>query len=287
MPRQANAVLAEAAAPVATVQPRPQGRGFDPLRPVGILLLLAVWQALTGVVARSSLPTPLSVAIRIRQDFIHADQLSFYGLNTGLLDSMAYTATNVAAAVLMGAIVGAPLGLLTARFRLLRALVDPVLMTAGTIPIIVLAPFFLIWFGVDRISAMLLVAIFVTVILYVYAQRAADNIDPVYEDSAATLGASRARVVRDVLLPGTVPQILGGVRIALAGAWGLEAIAELMGAQYGIGKIVQLLAGATDVEGIFACLLVLGVVAVLCDVAAAWAIARLAAWNQPARTGAE
>jgi ABC-type nitrate/sulfonate/bicarbonate transport system permease component len=254
---------------------------------VGILLLLAVWQALTGVVARSSLPTPLSVAIRIRQDFIHADQLSFYGLNTGLFDSMAYTATNVAAAVLMGAFIGAPLGLLTARFRLLRALVDPVLMTAGTIPIIVLAPFFLIWFGVDRISAMLLVAIFVTVILYVYAQRAADNIDPVYEDSAATLGASRARVVRDVLLPGTVPQILGGVRIALAGAWGLEAIAELMGAQYGIGKIVQLLAGATDVGGIFACLLVLGVVAVLCDVAAAWAITRLAAWNQPARTGAE
>ena len=60
-----------------------------------------------------------------------------------------------------------------------------------------------------------------------------------------------------------------------------------MGAQYGIGKIVQVLAGATDVEGIFACLLVLGGVAVLSDVLAAWGIGRLAAWNQPARTGAE
>ena len=75
----------------------------------------------------------------------------------------------------------------------------------------------------------------------------------------------RGRIVRDILIPGTVPQILGGIRIALAGAWGLEAIAELLGAQYGIGKIVQVLAGATDVEGIFAALLVLGLAAVLFD----------------------
>ena len=101
----------------------------------------------------------------------------------------------------------------------------------------------------------------------------------------ATLGASRARIVRDILIPGTVPQILGGVRIALAGAWGLEAIAELMGAQEGIGKIVEVLAGATDVEGIFAALLVLGIVAVICDALAALAIARIAAWSVAARPG--
>src|SRR5262249_26961837 len=139
-----------------------------------------------------------------------------------------------------------------------RAVLDPILLTMGTIPILVLAPFFLIWYGVGRVSAVLLVAIYVAVILYVFAQRAADNLGPVYEASEYTLGATPGRVVRDILIPGTVPQILGGVRIALAGAWGLEAIAELLGAQYGIGKIVQVLAGATDVEGNFAALIVLG-----------------------------
>ena len=88
-----------------------------------------------------------------------------------------------------------------------------------------------------------------------------------------------------MLLPGTVPQILGGVRIALAGCWGLQAIAELLGSQYGIGKIIEVLAGATDVQGIFAALLVLGVVAVACDALAAFAIARIAAWSIAANPG--
>ena len=259
---------------------------IDPLGVFGLLILLAIWQALTAVLPPSSLPTPGAALIRIKQDFITAEELSFYGLpNTGLLGSMIYTATNVVIAVALGSIAGALAGLVTARFAMIRALLDPIMMTMGTIPILVLAPFFLIWFGVKRITAVLLVAIYVAVILYIFAQRAADNLDPIYEESALTLGASPRRIVRDILIPGTVPQILGGVRIALGGAWGLEAIAELLGAQYGIGKIVQVLAGATDVEGIFAALIVLGLVAVIFDELAAFAIARVAGWSLAARPG--
>ena len=259
---------------------------IDPLGVFGLLILLAIWQALTAVLPPSSLPTPWAALIRIKRDFITAEQLSFYGLpNTGLLGSMIYTATNVVIAVALGSVAGALAGLVTARFAMIRALLDPIMMTMGTIPILVLAPFFLIWFGVKRITAVLLVAIYVAVILYIFAQRAADNLDPIYEESALTLGASPRRIVRDILIPGTVPQILGGVRIALGGAWGLEAIAELLGAQYGIGKIVQVLAGATDVEGIFAALIVLGLVAVIFDELAAFAIARVAGWSLAARPG--
>ena len=93
-------------------------------------------------------------------------------------------------------------------------------------------------------------------------------------------------MIPDVLIPGTLPQILGGIRIALAGAWGLEAVAELLGAQQGIGKIIQVLAGSTDIQGIFAALLVLGVVAILFDALAAGSFAYATAWNLPARTGA-
>ena len=263
-------------------------RRLDVLGLLGLALFIVAWQLLTYVIPLFSLPHPLHVAQRIAEDFILAEYLSFYGLpETGLLDSMLYTATNVLIAVGLGATVGVVCGLVTARFDLVRAVIDPVLMTAGTIPILVLAPFFLIWFGVGRTSAVLLVAIYVAVILYVYAQRAADTLNPVYEEAAYTLGASPRRVVWDVLIPGTVPQILGGVRIALAGAWGLEAIAELLGAQQGIGKIVQVLAGSTDIQGIFAALLVLGVVAVVFDALAARFFAHAAGWSVAARTGGE
>jgi ABC-type nitrate/sulfonate/bicarbonate transport system permease component len=264
----------------------PANLRIDPLGLAGVVLLLVVWQLLTYVVPLFSLPPPLAVAGRIRDDFILAEELSSYGLPaTGLWSSIVFTGSNVLVAVAAGSIVGTIGGLITARFELARAVLDPILLTMGTIPILVLAPFFLIWFGVGRASAVLLVAIYVAVILYVFAQRAADNLDPVYEDSAYTLGATPRRVIRDVLIPGTVPQILGGIRIALAGAWGLEAIAELLGAQYGIGKIVQVLAGATDVEGIFAALLVLGLAAVLFDALAALLFSYLAAWSVAARAG--
>jgi ABC-type nitrate/sulfonate/bicarbonate transport system permease component len=285
-----EAMLTSATVPPTTARlpGRPMASDIDPLGLLGLLLLILIWQLMTTVLPPSSLPTPWSVVERIGHDFIRAEELSFYGLaDTGLLDSMIYTATNVLIAVALGSATGTLAGLVTARFHLVRAVFDPIVMTTGTVPILVLAPFFLIWFGVDRMSALFLVAIYVGVILYVFAQRAADNIDPVYEESAYTLGATRRRVVWDILIPATIPQILGGIRIALAGAWGLEAIAELLGAQYGIGKIVQVLAGATDMQGIFAALVVLGLVAVVFDGLAAFAVSRIAAWNLPARSGGE
>jgi ABC-type nitrate/sulfonate/bicarbonate transport system permease component len=278
-------VAAPAAPPLRAGRWRPGFRP-DPFRLLGIVLLVLAWSALTAVVPASSLPPPQNVARRLAADFFAAPELGYYGLgDASLLGSMLYTATNVVVAVALGGSLGSLAGLVTARFGLARAVLDPVVLTAGTVPILVAAPFFLIWFGTGRASSVILVTLYVAVILYVFAQRAADNLDPVYEDSARTLGAQPRDIVRDILLPGTVPAVLGGIRIALAGAWGLEAIAELLGAQEGIGKIVEVLAGATDVEGIFAALLLLGLVAVACDALAAYGFSRLAGWSLPARAG--
>ena len=280
-----------AAEPTATTSIRGTNRHqtsprIDPLGIIGILILVGIWQLLTIFVPSSLLPAPHAVVLRIANDFFSARELTYFGLpHASLLGSMLYTAENVVIAVTIGSVFGAVIGLVTARFRLARSIIDPVVLTAGTVPILVVAPFFLIWFGVGRASATTLVLIYVCVTLYLFAQKAADNLDPVYEEFARTLGATPRRIVRDVLIPGAVPQILGGARIALAGAWGLEAIAELLGSQKGIGKAVELFAGAVDVEGIFAALLVLGVVAVLFDAITASSFAKIAAWNVVARPG--
>jgi ABC-type nitrate/sulfonate/bicarbonate transport system permease component len=263
-----------------------QGLQVDPLGIVGVLLLIVVWELLTLLVPVAALPGPWDVVERAAADFWAAPELSFYGLDTGLAGSLVYTAANVLMAVLAGSLLGVSGGLLTGRIGLLRQIADPVMMTVGTIPILVLAPFFLIWFGVGRTSALLLVVFYVTVMLYVFAQRAVFNLSPIYEDAARTLGASKPRILRDVVLPGTVPEILAGIRIALAGAWGLEAITELLGAQAGMGKMIQVLAGATDVQGIFAALLMLGLAAIVCDALAAWLVGRATTWHKPTHPNA-
>jgi ABC-type nitrate/sulfonate/bicarbonate transport system permease component len=254
---------------------------IDPFDVAGVVLLLVVWELLTLVVSVAVLPTPQDVVRRVAADFWAAPELSFYGLDTGFAGSLLYTATNVLIAVVAGSLCGVTGGLLTARVVLVRQLADPVMMTAGTIPVLVLAPFFLIWFGVGRASALLLVVFYVSVMLYVFAQKAASNLPPIYEEAARTLGASKLRILRDVVLPGTVPEILAGIRIALAGAWGLEAITELLGAQAGMGKLIQVLAGATDVQGIFAALVTLGFAAIVCDALAAWLVRRATTWTNP------
>jgi ABC-type nitrate/sulfonate/bicarbonate transport system permease component len=253
---------------------------LDPFRFAGAVLFIALWELASLLVSPIILPGPLSVLRRAATDFWSAPALSYYGVeDPSLAGNLAYTAENVAIAALIGAVIGVTLGLLSARVWFVRAAIDPVMMTAGTVPILIAAPFLLIWFGVGRASAVSLVAFYIVVILYVSAQRAALNLDPIYENYALTLGGRRGRMLRDILIPGTVPEILGGFRIALAGSWGLEAVSELLGSQSGIGKVLEVLAGATDPQGILATLLVLGVAAILTDGLAAALIARFAAWR--------
>jgi ABC-type nitrate/sulfonate/bicarbonate transport system permease component len=257
---------------------------LDPLRVAGMVVVIAGWQLLTLWLPPIILPTPLGVVERLISDFWSAPSLSYYGLEqANLYGNLIYTAENVAIAVVIGSVIGIMAGLLSARFDLIRVVIDPIIMTAGTVPILIAAPFLLIWFGVGRASAVCLVMFYVVVILYVVALRAATNLDPVYEDSARTFGATPQRMVWDILVPATVPEILGGLRIALAGSWGLEAIAELLGSQSGMGKVIEVLAGATDPQGIMAALLVLGLTAMIVDAGAAFAVARTAKWSAPAR----
>ncbi|WP_158818970.1 ABC transporter permease [Methylocapsa sp. S129] len=257
---------------------------LDPFQIAGVILFVAIWQSLTLRLPAIILPTPLGVVERLFADFLSAPALSYYGVSeANLYGNLIYTAENVAVAVIAGSVIGILTGLLSARFGLMRAIVDPIMMTAGTVPILVAAPFLLIWFGVGRASAVCLVVFYVAVILYVFAQRAATNLDPVYEESARTLGATPRQMVRDILVPATVPEILGGLRIALAGAWGLEAIAELLGSQSGVGKVLEALAGATDPQGIMATLLALGLTAIIVDALAALAVSRAASWSASAR----
>ncbi|MAN76985.1 MAG: hypothetical protein CML24_07280 [Rhizobiales bacterium] len=241
-------------------------RRADPLGVVGLLLLLGIWFALVPVTPRSALPTPWGVVNAAVEKFWFHNTFAFYGLaDTGFYTALGYTAQNVLIAVCIGGAMGTLVGLLTARSRLLRAAFDPVVLTLGTVPILIASPFLLLWLGGDRASAVATVAFYVAVILYTYARRAADNINPVYEAAARTFGATRNEIVRNVLIPGALPEILGGIRIALAGAWGLEAIVELLASQRGLGKLIKSITAASDIESLFAALLLLALTAAIFD----------------------
>jgi ABC-type nitrate/sulfonate/bicarbonate transport system permease component len=258
----------------------------DPLGVLGLLVLIAVWWAVSHLqlVSPLFLPAPGGVVQTIAENFFSSPYLANYHLGDGgLLASLTYTVSNVLIALALSCIVGITLGLATAHVGLLRAILDPVVLTAGTIPILVTAPFFLVWFGISRTAQIALLLLYSITIVYLFAQRAVTNLDPVYVAASRTLGASSRRVILDVYLVGTLPEVFGGIRIALAGAWGLEAFSELLGAPQGIGRVVQAMGSGMDTQTMVAAILALAIVAVVFDVIVAAVFGFITRWRRPAR----
>lgn len=271
---------ARGAIPSPSPQPARRRHRVDLVGLCGVVATLAVWQAMSAHFGRV-VPAPVTVANELFKNFMSAPTFRHYGIaDAGYLDAILYTVGNVSMSMLAGGAAGILFGLLTARRRLLRSALDPIFLTLGTIPIFIAAPFLLLWFGISRFNAVAIVAIYVSTIVYAYSQRALYNLPPVYEQYAQTLGADHRRLFWDIMVPGTLPEILGGLRIALAGAWGLAAISELIGSQRGAGKVIQSLANSVDVKAIFCVLLLLGLAAAVIDALMARVISRVTAWNR-------
>lgn len=248
---------------------------------VGLLVLVALWYLASYVATPSVVPLPHTVIACIVDWFYVAPMLAAVGLaESGFGPNLAYTVTNVVFAVVVGSAIGVVLGVGSARSPMFRAIVNPIVSGATAVPLLVMAPFFLVWFGVGRVSGVLLVTLYTSVILIIFSQRAVLNLDPVFQENAMTLGARPGRILRDILIPATVPEMLGGLRIALAGAWGLETVAELLGSSVGIGVMIRVLTGQADTIGIMAAVVAISTVAVLFDACLYLAARRGLRWKQ-------
>ena len=135
-------------------------------------------------------------------------------------------------------IIGLPLGMLIGWYRRVSYAFDPFVTFFNSIPRVSLTPLFIIWFGIginSKIAVVFLGAIFAIVINTAAAAR---NLDPALVKAARSFGASDAQLFRTVVLPGSVPFILTGLRLGLAHALTGVVVAELVAAQAGIGLMM-------------------------------------------------
>jgi len=238
-----------------------------------------VWTAIAAELPPSRLVSPLAAAVHLWDNFVRSPRLEVFGLGrTGYGALLLYTTRNLLVGLTLGSVIGIVVGVASARLRPLRLLVDPIVLVLGTVPVLVAAPLFLLWFGVVPFTQALLVGAYSTVMMVIFSQRAADNVDPVYEQSAMTRGASWHHRLRYVLIPGIVPEILGGLRITLASAWGLETFTEILGAPSGIGQGIKTLTYGNNVAGILACVGLVAVTAIVTDMLLVAAGRRLTRW---------
>jgi ABC-type nitrate/sulfonate/bicarbonate transport system permease component len=235
----------------------------------GLAAVVALWQVTASASDPSQVPTPADVWTALIQDWHHIPALSYLEFQSGGIGAaVAFSTVHVVVGVAVGTALGLPVGVTIARARLARLLLVTPLSLLGTLPLLVMLPFITLWFGTAAFARSGLVMLFAFFTVAFATESATLTVSDSYANYAASLGASRRRILYTVILPAAAPTILGALRMSLAAGWSWEALAELLGAHDGVGRVIDVTARLGAVSDLAATVLGLAAVALLCDAAA-------------------
>ena len=179
---------------------------------------------------------------------------------------------------LLGLMVGAALGIASG-FALGRAptaarVFDPYIKMLNAIPRVVLAPLFLLWFGLGIWSKVALAVTLVFFVMFFSTYQGVRDADPVLIDNARMLGATERQLVRHVLVPSALTWIFSSLQTSLGFAMVGAVVGEYLGATHGLGYVISQAEGTFDTTGVFAGMTVLAFVVVIVSMA----VSRLERW---------
>ena len=187
--------------------------------------------------------------------------------------------SRLAKGLFWGVMIGVPIGLAMGLSNRWRGIFDPVVELLRPIPPLALIPLFIVWFGIGEEGKANLL-LFASVWIMVIAARSgvlAVNISKVH--AAYSLGASKAQVLRHVILPNALPEILTGVRVAIGVCWGTLVAAELLGASSGLGFTIFKARQFFLLDLMLSAVILISILGVTMDVVMRMAEKRLIPWR--------
>lgn len=185
----------------------------------------------------------------------------------------------IAVGVFAGAIVGVSLGFLMGSIGWLNQLIEPYLNFLRSLPPLGYIGLLIVWFGIGDVSKvwLLFLAAFPPI-----AMATISGVRGVQKDrilAAKSLGANKAQVLSQVVLPSSIPQVLSGIRVATGFAWTTVVAAELNNGIPGIGGLAYVSGTRLDTPLTITCIIVIGVAAVILDLALKKIAIKLAPWE--------
>ncbi|MBC8089881.1 MAG: ABC transporter permease [Phycisphaerae bacterium] len=225
---------------------------------LGVLVLLLVWWLLTlggtpetRFISPVLLPSPGEVMRGIPTLFSER----------ALLASIAATLKRVFGGFLLAILVGVPLGIIAGSYKLFDAFTRPLSVFARNVPVAVLIPLTILWFGIDETQKMMFIFISTVPFVFFDAARAIGAVHDRYVETAQTLGASPRQVISKVLIALAMPDIFGSLRSLFGLAFGYIMLAELVNAEHGLGYLLMTSQRRGLTEHIFAILILIGLLA--------------------------
>ncbi|HZT90049.1 MAG TPA: ABC transporter permease [Stellaceae bacterium] len=259
----ADQLAGAGAEPIAAPPPRRGGlspRARDRL--IGLVspvVLLAIWETLarTGVIDPRFFPAPSSIAV------------SFVRLcgSGELWTNLSASLARLGWGYLLGGVPALLLGLAMGLYRPVRALVDPLVAATYPVPKSAILPLVLLIFGLGEASKIVMVALGVFYPVLINTTAGVLQIEPIYLDVGKNFGAGRWQTFRTIALPGAAPLIMAGVKLGVGMGLILIAIAEMVGAQDGIGYMIWNAWQLMTVDTMFVGLIVIAVLGFAFNVA--------------------
>ena len=194
-------------------------------------VFLALWEAAgyAGMLNPLYMPTPTQ---------IWGAFVELFGQGT-IWPHMEATFTAALVGLVLGILVGITLGVLAALIPPVAELLEPVMLLLNAIPRVILAPLFVIWFGIGLGSKVALAFILVSVVIFFTVFTGIRQVDRKLVERIQTLGGSRIDLLRQVYLPSVAAWVLGNLKVAVGFAFTGAVVGEFVAASRGLGYLLS------------------------------------------------
>lgn len=242
---------------------------------VTVIVLVVIWFAVTnlGWIKPLFLPSPQAV---FEQFYLY---LTGQVNDKPLWQHFAASMFRVFLAFFLACLTAIPVGIAMGMSRVMRGIFDPPLEFYRPLPPLAYLPLIIIWFGIDETPKILLIFLACFAPLALAARAGMRSASQEQINAAYSMGASYAQVIRHVILPSALPDIMIGMRIAIGFGWTTLVAAEMVAANVGLGQLVLNASNFLRTDIVIMGIIVIGVVAYTFDLLMRWVEHKLVPWK--------
>ncbi len=224
---------------------------------ITILALIALWWISTheGWIKPLFLPKPEAVLAAFKQAW--AGDLD----NNTLVGHFTWSMMRVFGAFALAIAIGIPVGIAMGVSRFARGIFDAPIEFYRPLPPLAYLPLMIIWFGIGELSKVLLIFLACFAPVALAARAGVRSASQEQIQAALSMGATRAQVVRHVILPAALPEIIVGLRIGMGVGWTTLVAAEMVAAQSGLGQMVLNASNFLRTDVVILGIIIIGLVA--------------------------
>ncbi|WP_461206566.1 ABC transporter permease [Clostridium sp. DL1XJH146] len=211
------------------------------------LLLIFIWQLVVdnGVIERYSLPSPT--------DVIQALINMFPEVNIHLIITLREAMLGFGIAIVLSLI----LAVFMDQFKTVRDIIYPILVISQTVPVIVLAPLFGIWFGLGLLPKVIVVVLVCFFPILISLMDGLDSVDKDMVNLLKSMGASKVQIFKKVKFPASLTNFFSGLRIAATYSIMGAVIGEWLGGYNGLGLYMLRLRKSFAIDKVFAVVIII------------------------------